>query len=181
LAATRVITAKNPVHAALYLVLAFFSGRRHLAAAESAEFLAIVLVLVYVGAVMVLFLFVVMMLDVDIDSLRQGFWKLLPVGGRHGVLIVLEMAYVLMGGFRDMLQAGPVAGALRCPMIGEHPRTRQADLHRVFVRLRDRRGDPAGGDRSPPSRSPCASARTASSSIRPTRSRCVHATACASW
>jgi len=65
-----------------------------------AEFLAIALVLVYVGAVMVLFLFVVMMLDVDADQVRQGFWKHFPLAGFIGALIALEMALVLMGGFR---------------------------------------------------------------------------------
>jgi NADH-quinone oxidoreductase subunit J len=66
-----------------------------------AEFLAITLVLVYVGAVMVLFLFVVMMLDVDLDSVRKGFWKHFPLAGTVGVIIALEMSYVLMGGFRE--------------------------------------------------------------------------------
>jgi hypothetical protein len=87
LAALRVITARNPVHAALYLVLAFFTAAG-IWLLLRAEFLAIVLVLVYVGAVMVLFLFVVMMLDVNLERLREGFWKNLPlavvVGGRHG-------------------------------------------------------------------------------------------------
>ena len=67
-----------------------------------AEFLAIVLVLVYLGAVMVLFLFVVMMLDLNMDSMRQGFWKHFPLAALVGVVIALEMAYVLMGGFREM-------------------------------------------------------------------------------
>ncbi len=93
-AALRVITARNPVHAALFLVLAFFT------AAEiwlllRAEFLAIALVLVYVGAVMVLFLFVVMMLDINLDRLREGFWRYLPLGAAVGVLIVFEMALVV--------------------------------------------------------------------------------------
>jgi NADH-quinone oxidoreductase subunit J len=65
-----------------------------------AEFLAITLVLVYVGAVMVLFLFVVMMLDINIDSCRKGFWKHFPLAATVGALIALEMAAVLMGGFR---------------------------------------------------------------------------------
>ena len=95
-AALRVITARNPVHAALYLVLAFFQ-----AAAVwillNAEFLAITLVLVYVGAVMVLFLFVVMMLDINVDSIRKGFWKHFPLAAGVGVLIALEMAAVLLG------------------------------------------------------------------------------------
>ena len=73
-AAFRVITARNPVHAALYLVLAFFQAAG-IWILLKAEFLAIALVLVYVGAVMVLFLFVVMMLDINIDSIRIGFWK----------------------------------------------------------------------------------------------------------
>jgi NADH-quinone oxidoreductase subunit I len=78
LAALRVITAKNPVHAALFLVLAFFNAAG-IWMLLKAEFLAIVLVLVYVGAVMVLFLFVVMMLDINIDRMREGFWGYLPL------------------------------------------------------------------------------------------------------
>jgi NADH-quinone oxidoreductase subunit J len=98
-AAFRVITARNPVHAALYLVLAFFqaSGVWMLL---RAEFLSIALVLVYVGAVMVLFLFVVMMLDINIDSIRQGFWKHFPLAATMGAVIALELAAVLLGGFR---------------------------------------------------------------------------------
>ncbi len=98
-ASFRVITARNPVHAALYLVLAF-SQAAAVWMLLRAEFLAISLVLVYVGAVMVLFLFVVMMLDIHIDSLRSGFWKHFPLAGLIGALIALEMAAVLMGGFR---------------------------------------------------------------------------------
>jgi NADH-quinone oxidoreductase subunit J len=98
-ASFRVITARNPVHAALYLVLAFFqaSGIWMLL---KAEFLSIALVLVYVGAVMVLFLFVVMMLDINIDSIRQGFWKHFPLAATVGAVIALELAAVLLGGFR---------------------------------------------------------------------------------
>ncbi|MEY4883466.1 MAG: hypothetical protein RIS34_1320 [Pseudomonadota bacterium] len=98
-AAFRVITARNPVHAALYLVLAFFQAAM-IWMLLKAEFLAIALVLVYVGAVMVLFLFVVMMLDINIDSVRQGFWRHFPLAGAVGAMIALEMAAVLMGGFR---------------------------------------------------------------------------------
>jgi NADH-quinone oxidoreductase subunit J len=98
-AAFRVITARNPVYAALYLVLAFFQAAAVWLLLK-AEFLAIALVLVYVGAVMVLFLFVVMMLDINVDSLRAGFWKHFPLAATVGVLIALEMAAVLMGGFR---------------------------------------------------------------------------------
>ena len=98
-AAFRVITARNPVYAALFLVLAFFQAAA-IWVLLKAEFLAISLVLVYVGAVMVLFLFVVMMLDINIDSLRAGFWKHFPLAATVGAFIALEMAAVLLGGFR---------------------------------------------------------------------------------
>ncbi len=96
LAALRVITARNPVHAALFLVLAFFYAAAIWMLLQ-AEFLAIVLVLVYVGAVMVLFLFVVMMLDINLDRLREGFWSYLPLGATVGALMVVEMVLVLGG------------------------------------------------------------------------------------
>ena len=98
-AAFKVITARNTVHAALYLVLAFFQASA-LWILLKAEFLAITLVLVYVGAVMVLFLFVVMMLDVNLDGMRKGFWKHFPLAAAAGTLIALEMSAVLLGGFR---------------------------------------------------------------------------------
>ena len=98
-AAFRVITSRNPVYAVLYLVLAFFQAAA-IWLLLKAEFLAIALVLVYVGAVMVLFLFVVMMLDIKVDGLREGFWKHFPLAAVVGVVIALEMAAVLMGGFR---------------------------------------------------------------------------------
>ncbi len=95
-AALRVITARNPVHSALFLVLAFFTAAA-IWMLLRAEFLAIALVLVYVGAVMVLFLFVVMMLDINLDRLREGFWSYLPLGATVGLLMVIEMALVLSG------------------------------------------------------------------------------------
>lgn len=107
-AAFRVITARNPVHAVLYLMLAF-SQASAVWLLLRAEFLAITLVLVYLGAVMVLFLFVVMMLDLNVDDLRQGFWKHFPLAALIGVVIALEMAYVLMGGFRVQGVAVPDA------------------------------------------------------------------------
>jgi NADH-quinone oxidoreductase subunit J len=115
LAAFRVITARNPVHAVLFLVLAFFQSSMIWMLLE-AEFLAITLVLVYVGAVMVLFLFVVMMLDVKIERMREGFWKHFPLAAIVGVLIILEMSAVLMGGFTvtdhpKVLQSAMSAGA----------------------------------------------------------------------
>lgn len=93
-AATMVVTIRNPVKAALFLVLAFFNAAALWLLLE-AEFLAITLVLVYVGAVMVLFLFVVMMLDVNQVKLREGFGEYLPIGGLVGVLLALEMSIIL--------------------------------------------------------------------------------------
>ncbi len=95
-AALRVITTRNPVHAALWLVLCFFTAAGVWLLLQ-AEFLAIALVLVYVGAVMVLFLFVVMMLDVNFDNLRTNFRSYIPVGATVGVLVLLEMALVIVG------------------------------------------------------------------------------------
>ncbi|MDB5865913.1 MAG: NADH:ubiquinone oxidoreductase subunit [Betaproteobacteria bacterium] len=93
-----VITARNPVHAALFLVLAFFTSAGIWIQLQ-AEFLAIALVLVYVGAVMVLFLFVVMMLDINIARMRAGFWSYLPVGGAVAALLVLEMGFIVTGSY----------------------------------------------------------------------------------
>ena len=110
-AAFRVITARNPVHAALFLVLAFFQAAAVWILLK-AEFLAITLVLVYVGAVMVLFLFVVMMLDINLDSVRKGFWTHFPLAGTVGAIIALEMSYVLMGGFREPPKTLGIAGTM---------------------------------------------------------------------
>ena len=93
-AAVMVITARNPVHAALFLVLAFFTSAGVWLLLE-AEFLAIILVLVYVGAVMVLFLFVVMMLDINLAPLREGFIRYLPAGVAVAVIVVVEIALVI--------------------------------------------------------------------------------------
>ncbi len=98
LAALRVITSRNPVHSALYLVLCFFSSAA-LWILLQAEFLAITLVLVYVGAVMVLFLFVVMMLNINLDVMREGFIKYLPIGITVALISVLEMGIVITGNF----------------------------------------------------------------------------------
>lgn len=107
-AATMVITRRNPVHSALFLVLAFFSSAGIWLLAE-AEFLAIVLVLVYVGAVMVLFLFVVMMLDIDVATMRAGFMRYMPVGLLLLAVMVLEIFYVIGPGTfgLDMWPAPP--------------------------------------------------------------------------
>jgi NADH-quinone oxidoreductase subunit J len=95
-AALGVITARNPVHSALLLVLAFFTSAGLWLLLE-AEFLAITLVLVYVGAVMVLFLFVVMMLDINLDHLRECFWKWFPFWAFLALIMAAEIAMVLMG------------------------------------------------------------------------------------
>jgi len=121
-AAFRVITARNPVHAALYLVLAFFQASA-LWILLKAEFLAITLVLVYVGAVMVLFLFVVMMLDVNMDGVRKGFWKHFPLAASVGTLIALEMAAVLMGGFRPI--EGPKPAVLAGQTAAQFSNTKE--------------------------------------------------------
>ena len=104
-AAARVITVRNPVHAVLFLVLAFFNSAALWMLLE-AEFLAIALVLVYVGAVMVLFLFVVMMLDINIAPLREGFIRYLPVGILVAAAIVIEMVLVVGGKYFAGFQLG---------------------------------------------------------------------------
>ena len=111
-AGLRVITTRNPVHAALWLVLSFFSAAGVWLLLQ-AEFLAIALVLVYVGAVMVLFLFVVMMLDVNFDRLRERFKSYIPVAATVGILVLVEMALVLLGGYLggERTVAPPAAAA----------------------------------------------------------------------
>ena len=112
LAGLRVITTRNPVHAALWLVLSFFSAAGVWLLLQ-AEFLAIALVLVYVGAVMVLFLFVVMMLDVNFDKMRERFKSYIPVAATVGILVLIEMALVLLGGYLggERTVAPPAAAA----------------------------------------------------------------------
>src|SRR3954453_7450730 len=118
-AALRVVTARNPVHAALWLLLAFVTAAAHWLMLQ-AEFLAIVLVLVYVGAVMVLFLFVIMMLDVNYEHLRRHFRSYLPVGIAVGMLVGLEMALLLLGSYlKPVLATGTVpAGADNTRVLG---------------------------------------------------------------
>lgn len=103
----RVITARNPVHAVLFLMLAF-SQAAALWLLLKAEFLGVTLVLVYLGAVMVLFLFVVMMLDINMDSVRQGFWRHFPLAALLGVFVAAELIAVLWAGFPS-LNANPDA------------------------------------------------------------------------
>lgn len=113
LAALRVVTAKNPVHAALFLVLSFFSAAALWLLME-AEFLGIALVLVYVGAVMVLFLFVVMMVNQNQDSMRKGFWSYLPLSISVGAAIAVEMVLVLLS------PKAQLAGTTFPPAVGNN-------------------------------------------------------------
>ncbi len=127
-AALRVVTARNPVHAALWLVLSFFTAAAHWLMLR-AEFLAIALVLVYVGAVMVLFLFVVMMLDVNFDSLRKQFRSYVPVASFVGVVVLAEMALVLIGN----RPVGAAAGTAPVPPGGSNTRALGRLLYTDYV------------------------------------------------
>jgi NADH-quinone oxidoreductase subunit J len=91
-----VVSARNPVHSVLFLILAFFNAAA-LFLLAGAEFLAMILVIVYVGAVAVLFLFVVMMLDINFSQLREGFQRYLPIGATIGMVLLVELAIVLGG------------------------------------------------------------------------------------
>lgn len=107
----RVVTAKNPVHAALYLVLAFFTASGHWLLLQ-AEFLAIALVLVYVGAVTVLFLFVVMMLDINVEKLRAGFWSHFPQAAIVALIMMAEIILVLSSPEAGLSKLQPAADAM---------------------------------------------------------------------
>jgi len=100
--ALRVITSKNPVYSALFLVLSFFSAAGIWLLLQ-AEFLAIALVLVYVGAVMVLFLFVIMMLDINLDHMKKGFWDYLPAASFVAIIMLIEMILVLNKSYFESL------------------------------------------------------------------------------
>ena len=113
----RVITARNPVHSALYLVLAFFTAAA-LWLLLRAEFLAIALVVVYVGAVMVLFLFVVMMLDINLERVREGFWRNLPLALVVGGILVAEMIAVLANRHFAVDPKMPAAGYSNTKALG---------------------------------------------------------------
>lgn len=110
LSALRVVTARNPVHAALFLVLSFFSAAM-LWLLIKAEFLAISLVLIYVGAVMVLFLFVVMMLDINVEKLREGFWRHFPQAAFVALIMVAEMVLILSSPEAHLADVKPAAAA----------------------------------------------------------------------
>jgi NADH-quinone oxidoreductase subunit J len=110
ISAFRVITARNTVHATLFLMLAFFQASM-IWMLLRAEFLAITLVLVYLGAVMVLFLFVVMMLDINVDAMREGFWKNLPLAALLGALMAGEIGIILYGDFANITQMPLMEGS----------------------------------------------------------------------
>ena len=124
LSATAVITVRNPVHAVLFLVLAFFTIAAIWLLLE-AEFLAIILVLVYVGAVMVLFLFVVMMLDINLAPLREGFIRYLPIGTFVAVAMLVEMALVFASGTFGQ-------GRYAAPLVHDAHYSNTADLGSVL-------------------------------------------------
>ncbi len=140
-AALRVVTTRNPVHAALWLVLSFFTAAGIWLLLQ-AEFLAIALVLVYVGAVMVLFLFVVMMLDVNFEALRQHFRSYLPIAAAVGALVLFEMTLVIVDSAigRTLARAAAADGQ-------QHEGARRAALRRLRLSVRDRGRRAARGDR----------------------------------
>jgi NADH-quinone oxidoreductase subunit J len=125
-AATMVITTRNPVHSAMFLVLTFFNAAAIWLLAE-AEFLGIALVLVYVGAVMVLFLFVVMMLDINTAPLREGFARYLPIGAAVALVMVLEMVLVVGSDQMRTIGAGEAAG------IGDNTRALGSVLYTTYL------------------------------------------------
>ena len=127
-AAFRVITARNPVHAVLFLILTF-SQACGVWLLLKAEFLALVLVLVYLGAVMVLFLFVVMMLDIHIERLREHLWRHVPLALLIGGVIALEMAVVLFGGFHiDVARETPQTAVAAAGHVAQFSNTRELGL-----------------------------------------------------
>lgn len=110
LAAFRVITTRNPVHAVMYMVLTFFQAAA-IWLLMQAEFLAVVLLLVYVGAVLVLFLFVLMMIRFDVQTARVGFWKHFPIAAVVGLLFVVELVAVFIVNYQQLKEAPPMRAA----------------------------------------------------------------------
>ena len=136
-----VIAVKNPVHAVLFLILAFFNAAG-LFVLLGAEFLAMILVVVYVGAVMVLFLFVVMMLDVDFAVLRAGFLKYLPIGATIGIVLLIELILVLrgLGDGAGNRRAGAGAAGFADE---QHRGARPDPLYEICLSVRGGRSHPA--------------------------------------
>ena len=139
-----VITARNPVHSVLFLILAFVNAAG-LFLLLGAEFLAMILVIVYVGAVAVLFLFVVMMLDVDFAELKQGFLRYLPIGATIGGIVLVELVFCRRqpgASAPATLDADAVADAAR---PHQHGGARPRALHAICLSLRG--GGPRAADR----------------------------------
>ncbi len=133
-AGVMVISARNPVHSVLFLIVAFFNAAG-LFVLMGAEFLAMILVVVYVGAVAVLFLFVVMMLDINFVELRQGFLQYLPIGGLIGLILLIELLMVL-GTWAVAPEAGAVAGTpLPPPEVTTNTQALGAVLYTKYVYL----------------------------------------------
>ncbi len=143
-AAVMVISARNPVHSVLFLILAFFNSAA-LFVLMGAEFLAMILVVVYVGAVAVLFLFVVMMLDINFVDLRQGFLQYLPVGGLIGLILFVELAAV-MGAWVVTPDAAQLARTTDAGGLGgqQHAGIGADPLYRLCLPLPSGWSDPAG-------------------------------------
>ena len=144
LSAAAVITARNPVHSVLFLILAFFNAAA-LFLIAGAEFLAMILVIVYVGAVAVLFLFVVMMLDVNFSELRGGFQRYAPIGATVGAILFGELALVL-GGWRFAPEATVMRLSSHARRAREYAGAGAADLYRLHLPVPGGRADPDGGD-----------------------------------
>ena len=141
--ALMVIASKNPVHSVLFLILAFVNAAGLFLLLE-AEFLAMILVVVYVGAVAVLFLFVVMMLDVDFAELRQGFLKYVTVGALVGVIVVVELGFVV--GSYTIGQGSARSGGEPGAGAAQHGGARQHHLHPVLRAVPGGRTGAADGD-----------------------------------
>ena len=135
-----VIAVKNPVHAVLFLILAFFNAAG-LFVLLGAEFLAMILIVVYVGAVLVLFLFVVMMLDVDFAELRAGFLKYLPIGATIGIVLLIELVLVLAA----WVTAGNCRAGSRAVRLADeqHRGPRSDPLYEICLSVRGRGSHPA--------------------------------------
>ena len=133
-AAVMVISAKNPVHSVLFLILAFFNSAG-LFVLLGAEFLAMILVVVYVGAVAVLFMFVVMMLDINFVELRQGFLQYLPLGGIIGLVLLVELVVIVAGNVIEPNAAVAVAQPMPAPDVTANTQALGELLYTQYIYL----------------------------------------------
>ena len=159
-AGVMVISARNPVHSVLFLILAFFNSAG-LFVLIGAEFLAMVLVVVYVGAVAVLFLFVVMMLDINFVRLREGFMQYLPVGALIGVILLVELVLVLGSWALSPETIQATAENPLPPAVSNIAGLGRSVLHRLLLPVSGCRSDPSGGDHRRDHADPSAQARRA--------------------